>query len=142
MVLDGCPSRARPAPQRASFVDTTVRPVVLTVREGPRAHRERSESLKAALERLSALLEPVVERARIAERPRLLGRLTREIPPAEIVYARLELRGGGRPCGIDVRADGSVVPFSGRWRRQPLSAPTTPAGAIRALSAYLSEDPQ
>lgn len=127
--------------QRVSFVHTAVRPVVLTVREGPRAHRERTDSREAALERLGALLEPVVERARAAQRPRLLGRLTREIPAKEIVYARFELRGAGRPCGVDVRADGSVVPFSGRWRRRPLSAPTTPKGAIRALSAHLSEEP-
>ena len=45
------------------------------------------------------------------------GTLTRRYEPQDQVTARLEIRGRGVRVGVDVRGDGSAVPFTGRFVR-------------------------
>jgi hypothetical protein len=50
------------------------------------------------------------------------GSLMRRFEPENQVTARLELRGPGRlRVGVDVRGDGSAVPFTGRMVRTPIA---------------------
>lgn len=57
----------------------------------------------------------------IARAPRVERALGREYEPAEQVAVRGELRGPGRlRAGIDVRGDGTMVPFTGVVRRRPI----------------------
>jgi hypothetical protein len=46
------------------------------------------------------------------------GSLVRRFEPEQQVTARLELRGRGVHAGVDIRGDGSAVPFTGRVRRR------------------------
>lgn len=97
--------------------------------------REVCASESAALARLAELGEEALAAARSARTPVLVGRLTRAIDRSQLVVARIELRRpGGEACGIDVRADGTVLPFVGRWRRRALANPGTLAAALAALA--------
>jgi hypothetical protein len=103
----------------------------VTVRIGANVERARFASLDEALDEIET-------------RGRELQRTTRSTPvdtkvlgrwePAQQVAARLELRGHG---GIDIRGDGSAVPYTGRLRRRPVSehGSESPYDALRrALS--------
>jgi hypothetical protein len=49
------------------------------------------------------------------------GSLMRRYEPEDQVTARLELRGPGRlRAGVDVRGDGSALPYTGRLIRKPV----------------------
>ena len=62
----------------------------------------------------------------------------RDFSPSEQVHARLEISGKGllRPptAGVDVRGDGSLVPYSGSVRREAVKARQgqSPFEAVRA----------
>lgn len=84
-----------------------------TVRVGPKVeHAEHDDLLSALL----ALRERLGELGPTRETATLFRR---EIAPAAQVAARGELRAPGRVhAGVDVRGDGSVEAWTGRWRRQ------------------------
>lgn len=92
----------------------------LTIRHGSDVDREGfddlDEAIAAAERRVSAIKAegPIEEVATL-----------RDFAPADQVHARLEISGRGlvRPptAGIDLRGDGSVVPYSGGIKRQALT---------------------
>lgn len=90
-------------------------PFTVVVRDGPRVHRDEAPGLDEALITLQARLAPPAARAR-RDTVRVFSR---EFEPVAQVVARGELRGPGRlRAGIDVRGDGSLEPWTGRWRRE------------------------
>src|SRR3954468_12779020 len=48
------------------------------------------------------------------------GSLMRQFEPEQQVTARLEVSGRGVRCGVDIRGDGTSVPFVGRVRRREI----------------------
>ena len=106
----------------------------VVVRHGPKVEKHDADTLAAALE----LLE---RRARaVADGP---GRQTvdlrvRRFEPVQQVAARLELRGGGKRAGIDVRGDGSAEAWTGRLRRE-LVAEERGEDAYSALRRVLTQ---
>jgi hypothetical protein len=64
----------------------------------------------------------------------------REYTPSQQVAARVELRGPGVRAGADVRGDGTVHPYVGRFLRRPLEArdDETPYAALRRAVASTS----
>ncbi len=86
----------------------------LIVRAGARVHKERHGDLAAAL---AAVREHADEIVRTADARAAGGRLMRRFEPAQQVVGRVELKGAGVRCGIDVRGDGSAEAFTGRVGR-------------------------
>jgi hypothetical protein len=107
----------------------------LTIRHGSDVDREGfddlDEAIAAAERRLSAIK---------AEGPLEEVTSLRDFAPADQVHARLEISGRGlvRPptAGIDLRGDGSVVPYSGGIKRQELT-PRRGADAFDSLREAL-----
>jgi hypothetical protein len=72
-----------------------------------------------------------------AEGPPKTAKLVKTFEPREQVQARLQLRGGGflhkTVAGIDVRGDGTFMPFRGGVRREELDPSThdTPFDLVR-----------
>jgi len=104
----------------------------LTVRSG-------SEVEHAGFDRLDEAVEAMRERALAirAAGPVKSASLVRDYTPADQVQARLELKGRGllrKPvAGIDVRGDGTFVPYCGGVGREELD-PTdhdTPFDVVR-----------
>ena len=91
----------------------------LTIRHGSDVDREGFDDLDQAL----AAAERRVREIK-AEGPLADVSMLRDFDPRAQVHARLEISGRGlvRPptAGIDVRGDGSVVPYSGGIRREEL----------------------
>jgi len=104
----------------------------LTVRNGAEVDREKFEDVAAAVARMR-------ERALAirAEGPPKSASLIRKYEPEDQVRARLELSHGGllgkRAAGIDVRGDGTFVPYRGGMRREELdpSGHDTPFDLVR-----------
>jgi hypothetical protein len=90
----------------------------LTTRIRGKVERERFGDLApalAALERRGHALQGRADADVVG------GSLMRRFEPADQVTARLELTGPGRlSVGVDVRGDGSAVPFTGRLIRKPV----------------------
>jgi hypothetical protein len=85
----------------------------LTVRRRGGVARERFGSLSEALAALQAHLDELAPTAsRGPERA-----LARQIDPVAQVAVRGEIAGGGVHGGVDIRGDGSMEAFTGRWRR-------------------------
>lgn len=108
----------------------------LTVRHG-------SDVTHASFDELDEAVAAMRERALgiRAEGPAEAVSALREFGPRDQVRARLELRGGGRwrkrVAGVDVRGDGTFMPFRGRVRREELD-PTeydTPFDLVRETLA-------
>jgi hypothetical protein len=104
----------------------------LTVRSGPDVSHEEFDDL---LEAVGVMRERAME-IRAGAPPKteaVLGRYK----PADQVQGRLQLTGRGRlhkpVAGIDVRGDGSFVPFRGGIRREELdpSGHETPFDLVR-----------
>ncbi|HVT00149.1 MAG TPA: hypothetical protein VHE08_06500, partial [Solirubrobacterales bacterium] len=91
----------------------------LTVRNGAEVDREGFDDVPAAVARMR-------ERALAirAEGPPKSANLIRKFEPEDQVRARLELSRGGflrkQAAGVDVRGDGSFVPYRGGLRREEL----------------------
>jgi hypothetical protein len=104
----------------------------LTVRSGAEVDHEGFDDLGEAVARLR-------ERALAirAEGPPKAAKIVRRFEPKDQVTARLELSQGGplrkRAAGVDVRGDGSFVPFRGGMRRDELdpSGHDTPFDLVR-----------
>jgi hypothetical protein len=93
----------------------------LTVRHGPRVDRERFDDLDDAVAELRRRAEEVR-----GEGPLDTVKAFRNYEPGKRVAARLELSSGGwlrgREAGVDVMGDGTVIPYTGGIRREPLEA--------------------
>jgi hypothetical protein len=105
----------------------------LTVRDGSKVSRESFDDLGEAV---AAMREKALE-IRAAAPPAKTVSALREFEPADQVTARLQIAGKGllrRPvAGVDLRGDGTFVPFRGGVRREELD-PTdheTPFDAVR-----------
>jgi hypothetical protein len=85
----------------------------LTVRRRGRTERTRHPSLPEALDALEAQLDDLAPRARRGTE----HALARELEPVQQVAVRAEIAGKGVRGGIDVRGDGSLEAYTGRWRR-------------------------
>ena len=99
----------------------------VTVRRGPKTSREQYETLNQAL----AAIEREARGRRSGEEA-----FGRTYSPRDLVAARIELKGGRQPAGIDVRGDGSLVAWTGRVRRTPLEG-----DAMQALRQSVSVGP-
>lgn len=85
----------------------------LTVRRRGDVARERFASLSDALAALAARVDELAPGAR--RRPERA--LARAIDPVAQVAVRVEVAGRGVHGGVDIRGDGSMEAFTGRWRR-------------------------
>ena len=104
----------------------------LTIRHGSRVEHERLESLDEAVDELRRRIES------LASGPgrKTVTVLSRTVDPVSQVAARAELAGpGGARAGVDVRGDGSIEAFVGRWRRSVLQ----PAAGETAYDALRRE---
>ncbi len=104
----------------------------LTVRHGSEVSRESFEDLDEAV---TAMRERAL--AIRAEGPASPASMLRDFEPRKQVHARLQLTAGGllrKPAaGVDVRGDGTFVPYRGGLGREELD-PTrydTPFDAVR-----------
>jgi hypothetical protein len=90
----------------------------LTARISGKVEHERFDDLEAALDALERRGHALQGQA---DAEAVGGSLMRRYEPEEQVTARLELSGPRRlRVGVDVRGDGSSVPFTGRLIRKPL----------------------
>ena len=90
----------------------------LTARIRGKVERERFDDLDDALRALERRGHALQGRA---DADVVGGSLMRRFEPEDQVTARLEVRGpGGLHLGVDVRGDGSAVPFTGRLLRKPV----------------------
>ena len=92
----------------------------LTVRQGPSVAREEFESLDDAI----AALERRVKEIR-SQGPLEAKKVFREYEPGVQVAGRVSVSTGGflragREAGIDVKGDGTLVPYEGGVRRSEL----------------------
>jgi hypothetical protein len=85
----------------------------VTVRRRGRTERTRYPSLPDALTALEARLDDLGSR----ERRGTERALARELEPVQQVAVRGEIAGRGVRGGVDVRGDGSLEAYTGRWRR-------------------------
>jgi hypothetical protein len=88
----------------------------VTVRTGPKVEKERYDALEAALDAVEMHARATANTGRRAE----IDMKIRRYKAADQVAARVELSGPGVAAGVDVRGDGAVQAWTGRWRRQPL----------------------
>jgi hypothetical protein len=90
----------------------------LTARIRGKVEHERFDDLDDALHALERRGHALQGRA---DADVVGGNLMRRFEPESQVTARLELSGPGRlRVGVDVRGDGSAVPFTGRLLRKPV----------------------
>jgi hypothetical protein len=90
----------------------------LTARIRGKVTHERFDDLEAAMAALERRGHALQGRA---DADVVGGSLMRRFEPQDQVTARLELGGPRRlRLGVDVRGDGSAVPFTGRMIRKPI----------------------
>ena len=88
----------------------------LTERVRGKVRHERFDDVAAALdalERRGHELQGAADAAVVG------GSLTRRYQPEQQVTARLELSGPVK-AGVDVRGDGTAIPYTGRFRRREI----------------------
>jgi hypothetical protein len=88
----------------------------LKVRVGSKVERSRHDDAETAI---AALESRAAELQRTARRKPVDIKISR-FDPVQQVTARLELAGPGVRAGVDVRGDGSVEGWTGRFRREVL----------------------
>ena len=104
----------------------------LTVRSGSDVEHADFDDLGEAV---AAMRERALEIR--SQAPPKTANLVRTFTPADQVHARLQLAGPGRfrkpTAGVDVRGDGTFVPFRGGVRREELdsSGHETPFDLVR-----------
>jgi hypothetical protein len=89
----------------------------VTVRTGPTVEKERHGALEAALDAVEMHARATAN----TERRAAVDIKTRRYEAGDQVAARVELSGPRVHAGVDVRGDGAVQAWTGRWRRQPLA---------------------
>jgi len=88
----------------------------LTERIGGKVTHERFDGLAAVLDELERRGHELQGKADAAV---VGGSMMRRFQPEDQVTARLEVSGPGHlRAGVDVRGDGSAVPYTGRLRRR------------------------
>lgn len=103
--------------------------------------RRRGAVERSRHDRLADALGAARRAVGSAERAEPVSALGREYAPVSQVVLRAELRGPGLAAGIDVRGDGSVEAYVGRWRRRVVEA-APGEDAVQALGRALgSSDP-
>lgn len=112
----------------------------MSVREGPRFSRIRTNSVEELFEELAFHTDEVSSRAD----GHSVDAMFKTFEPIERVYGRIEIA-GERKClvsrdraGIDVRGDGSLEAYLGRTNREvvePLPGETVVAALRRAWSS-------
>jgi hypothetical protein len=99
----------------------------LTARNRGKVTHKRFDDLDSALAELERRGHTLQGRA---DADVVGGSLVRRFEPQEQVAARLELRGPQRlRVGVDIRGDGSAIPFTGRLVRKEVER-------VRGESAY------
>jgi hypothetical protein len=88
----------------------------VTVRTGPKVEKERYDALEAALDAVEMHARATAN----TERRAVVDTKVRRYEAHDQVAARVELSGPGVAAGVDVRGDGAVQAWTGRWRRRPL----------------------
>jgi hypothetical protein len=108
----------------------------LTVRHGPRVARERFDDLDDAVDAMKRQTQLIRREGPLEDISAI-----REYGPGQRVHARLELSSGPlfsrRAAGMDLMGDGTLVPFVGVVRKEPLklSDEVSPFDAVRAALA-------
>jgi len=111
----------------------------VTVRIGPKVEKVRAETLDEALD----AVELNGRAAANTERRAAVDTRVRRYEAGDQVAARVELNGPGVAVGVDVRGDGGVQAWTGRWRRRPLELEDgeTPFEALRRVVQSTSVEP-
>jgi hypothetical protein len=101
----------------------------VTVRAGPKVERHEAARLDEALE----VVEREARAAAAGPRRESVDLRMRTFEPVQQVATRIEVRGPGALGGVDVRGDGSIEAFIGRWRRRVVEQHPreTPYAALR-----------
>jgi hypothetical protein len=106
----------------------------VTVRHGPEVKRERFASLEGALGFAREAADRVRREGRLPDINAL-----REILSDQRVHARIEVSGKGLlrgpEAGLDVKGDGSVVPYRGAISKEPLEADSLDDAVARVREA-------
>ena len=108
----------------------------LTVRHGPAVAHERFDDLDEAVVAMKRQTQLIRKEGPLEE-----INVIREYGPGQRVHARLELRSGAlfrrREAGMDLMGDGTLVPFVGVIRKEPLELEDgeSPFDAVRAALA-------
>ena len=89
----------------------------VTVRTGPKVEKERYDAVEAALDAVEMHARATAN----TERRTAIDTKVRRYEARDQVAARVELSGPSVHAGVDVRGDGAVQAWTGRWRRRPLS---------------------
>jgi hypothetical protein len=108
----------------------------LTARDRGKVTHERFDDLDSALAELERQGHTLQGRA---DAEVAGGSLMRRFEPEDQVAARLELSGPNRlRVGVDVRGDGTAVPFTGRLIRKPIKRAQGESAydAVRRVTAY------
>jgi hypothetical protein len=112
----------------------------VTVRTGPKVEKLKADTLDEALD----ALELNARAAANTERLPPLDLHVRTYEPGDQVATRAELRGPGRVrAGVDVRGDGSVEAWTGRFRRTTVEPEgrESPYEALRRTLQSTSVEP-